>query len=243
MAQTSFEDILRIRERLGTKIYRDSVLKKFASKSTIKNYNKKNVDEDIDDDDNKLTFLKFNLNKKKLKGNPNLQFKRSNKSYPIEASSKRLDHRHNFAAFSTIAGTSNRKHKQKYLDPTMNSEFRDPRFENSSQSSFKIDKFEQNYHFLNDMKIKELESLRKQLKKTRKQELQERLSRSIQILHNQVLTTQKKQELKEVAQKVKDKVKNLKELDYPYHNADNKSKSEVKLNKRNQRKTLINKCK
>src|SRR5699024_9083330 len=107
------------------------------------------------------------------------QFTRSSKSCPIETTSKRLDNRHNFAIVTAPS---------KSTDSTTRT-FRDPRFD-SACGQFQVEKFEENYQFLNDMKRNELESLQKQLKRAKSDETKAKFAKAIKVLKSQLRNEQ-----------------------------------------------------
>ncbi|KAI2805530.1 hypothetical protein RDWZM_008777 [Blomia tropicalis] len=195
LAQTTFEELLCMKDKLGTKIYRDTVLSKFSNKDKV------------DDNNEELKQIKSRPSKPKVKGNPNLsQFKRVNRSYPIEATSKRVDYRYNFASLPATTATN-------LANKSQQKTFRDPRFENNKNNDFKLTKFEQNYSFLNEKRSQELQSLQMKLKKTKSEDEKEKIIKSIQIIKNQLQTHSQKEQSKVLKNKIKEKVAEIKFAD------------------------------
>ncbi|KAH9414102.1 ribosomal RNA processing protein 36 homolog [Dermatophagoides pteronyssinus] len=108
---------------------------------------------------------------------------KTTRSGPIEASSKKLDNR-----FYTIHDKSTKK-------------FRDPRFDEQC-GQFRPDKFEQNYHFLTDIRRKELDDLRRRLKKAKNPETKEKIRFLIQRTTNQIQADEEREQTKRIRQKL-----------------------------------------
>lgn len=175
LAQTPFEELLAMRDKLGTKVYRESVLKKLSTTGPSETSS------------NEDKTAKYRLTKPKAK--PITVPKK--KSQPVVANSKRLETRHNFTILPvpSIATKANA--------------FRDPRFEPSSGIAFQLDKFEDNYRFLTSMKKEELDRLQKLLKRTKSPEEKAKLTRSMGILRSQIRAETQKEKAREVERGVK----------------------------------------
>lgn len=186
LSETTFEDLLKIRDKVGTKIYHDSVLKKLQSDQS---------DEEQEDDPTSTQRCVPRRPKKKI-----TNYERANRSNPIEVSSKKVDYRHNFSVRPMAHSES--KHNQP----------RDPRFD-SRIGDYEPKYFEKNYSFLNSMKQEELDLLRKQYKRSKNEETKEKLKLLIQRLSNQLKTEEEKRKSKQVEDSVKKRVGQLKEVD------------------------------
>lgn len=183
LAHTSFEDLLKMKNKLGTKIYRENVLAKLAEPED---------DEQPDESDD--SSEEEARPKPKLQKKPD--FSRTNRGEPIEASSKRIDYRYNFASRpKAVIG----KKKREEL------EHRDPRFDTRC-GQFDTKKFQKGYGFINDMKRNEIELLRKELKKTKNETRRGEIQAVIRRLQNQLRAAEEQQNVEEITHKVKSKL-------------------------------------
>ncbi|KAJ3648210.1 hypothetical protein Zmor_020030 [Zophobas morio] len=129
LSEMSFEELQKLKEEMGTKLYSQTV---------------------------------FGKTKTKVK-----TFKRVNKNRPREMSSKRIAH------VKTSVKVSNK--------PTT----RDPRFE-SFCGTFDKKIFQDNYKFVNDLRKKERDQLKDELKNTTNEEEKKRIKFAVQRLENQI---------------------------------------------------------
>lgn len=172
---------------MGTKVYRHTVLDQLNTN---------------DSDNESLNEDKI-LDNLEIKNRTKSQtFKRKDKAQPIETSSKKLDSRFNFQRCQP-SNELNELRKAKT--------FYDPRFE-SKCGKFLLDKFEQNYSFLTDVKRTELESLKKKLKKAKNDDTKEKLRFLIQRLTNQINADMEKNKVKIMNKSIKEKVINAKKF-------------------------------
>ncbi|XP_046911955.2 ribosomal RNA processing protein 36 homolog [Dermatophagoides farinae] len=164
LSHVPFEELLNIKEKLGTKVYRQTVLKplKIIHSSGIDDKN----------ENNQQPKTKITIKKRK-----------NNLSEPIEVSSKRLDYR--------FYSNNDKQIKT----------FRDPRFDEQC-GQFRSDKFEQNYNFLTDMKRKELDDLRRRLKKAKNVEIKEKIRFLMQRITNQIHADEERERTKRIRQKL-----------------------------------------
>lgn len=179
LAQTTFEDLLAMRDKLGTKVYRDSVLKKLSGSGAAGGEQPTSNNKD----------KQASRQASKPKSAKSISAPKP-KSQPIVANSKRLETKHNFAILPVPSLATKAK------------TFRDPRFESTS-GTFQADKFEDNYRFLSSMKKRELEVLQKRLKRTKSPEEKAKLTRSMNILRAQLRAETQKDKAREVEKSVK----------------------------------------
>lgn len=176
---------MKIREKLGTKVYRRTVLDQLNTNES---------DNESLTEDNLLNNLK---NRTKIQN-----FERKDKTQPIEISSKKLDSRFNFRRCQPSNDLNQLKKAKAFYDP---------RFE-SKCGQFLVDKFEQNYSFLTDVKRTELESLKKKLKKAKNDDTKEKLRFLIQRLNNQINADMERDKVKLMNKNIKEKVVNAKKF-------------------------------
>lgn len=193
-----------MKDKLGTKIYRENVLKKMqkpnedGTDDTDDESNKSEIEDDDDDDyEEKLRINKKNQIRK------NFQFERTNKGYPIEATSKTIDNRYDFSIKPVIC-------KEELLKKS--NQPCDPRFDNNC-GVFQNKYFEKNYSFLTKMKQDELELLRKQLKKSNNEQTKKRLQFLIQRLCNQLKCDEDKLNGKQIQLNVKKRISSVKQIE------------------------------
>lgn len=127
---------------------------------------------------------------KKAEPNQKRVFKRENKNRPMEMSSKR--------PVPIIRQTHVPKKKVA----------RDPRFDDLS-GDFKEEYFERNYSFLQDVKAKEKEVIKKKLLKSKNEEKKEKLQYLLNRMNQQEKASQQKQRRKKIETTVKEKEKQL----------------------------------
>lgn len=221
LAQTSFEDLLKIKNKLGTKIYRENVLAKLAETNDVEENEISNSS--LSEEEKEEAQLKPKRQKK-------VEFSRSNRGEPIETSSKRIDYRYNFAVRpQAVIG----KKKKEEL------EHRDPRFD-SRCGQFDSKQFQKGYEFINDMKKNEIELLRRELKKTKNEAKRAKIQEVMRRLKNQLRAAEEKQNVREITDKVKSKL--ITEPETTATNVSvpiNKSKPKVFVNKSLIKKTAL----
>ena len=153
-----FEELLKLKDKLGTKVYNETIVTKL-DKNFAKNKNKKNQ-----------------------------TFKRENKNRPQEISSKKR--------VNPIKEVFQVKKK------TEEKERRDPRFDEQC-GQFSQNIFDKTYSFLNDIKDKEMNDLKKMLKKTKNEEKRQELNYLLQRMKNQRIAEQMKQKKKQIETNVR----------------------------------------
>ena len=176
LSQTPFEELLKLKDKLGTKAYNQTIVSKL-DKNFAKN-----------------------------KNNKNQSFKRANKNRPQEISSKK--------PINVVREVFVMKKK------TEDQLRRDPRFEEQS-GRFSQNVFDTTYSFLKEKKIKEMNDLKKLLKKTKDEDKRKELSDLLQRLKNQQMAEEIKDKKKQIETNVR---KNLNE-------------------EMGTKKTFVNKCK
>lgn len=183
LSDATFEELLKLRDKLGTNIYKRVVLNHLKDdkqySSTVAN------GED--------SILESKSSKKK----------RNDRSEPMEVSSKKLDYRFQFQKLQTPDELVRKKKAQM---------FRDPRFD-SSCGEFKIGKYEQNYAFLAEMRAGELKMLKKRLKKATNQETIDKLRFLIQRLSNQTKSAEDRIKTNELKKKLRTQMQRLPDED------------------------------
>lgn len=158
LSQTPFEELLKLRDKLGTKAYDETIVRKL-DKSVAKN-----------------------------KNNKNQVFKRANKNRPQEMSSKK-----------PVGGVREVFAVKKKTEEQLR---RDPRFEEQS-GHFSQNVFDKTYAFLKEKKLKELNDLKKMLKRTKDEDKRKELSYLLQRMNNQMMAEEIKQKKKQIETNVR----------------------------------------
>lgn len=167
----SFENLIKLKEKLGSKVYNETV---------------------------------FGGAKERVKKTVKKDFKRENKNRPRETTSKR-----------PVPLLGNEKVKAKEAARTI----RDPRFDPNC-GEFSAEKFRENFGFVADIKAKELEELKAQLKESTDPKEVKKLKYLIQRMQNQNLEERKRKDRQHVLVEEKQDIKRAKkEMQMPHYSS------------------------
>lgn len=209
-----------MKDKLGTKIYRQNVLKPLAD-----------IRVDTEDNCEKIEVENSNFEKFHLSKNTKHKFSRVNRGYPIEASSKKIDYRFDFSKKPTVSGTGNSDDQTSAFDPRFNPQI----------GEYKEEIFKKNYAFIDEMKRSELETLKKQLKKCKTEETRQKLKFLIQRTQNQIKSEEEKQKKKALKEEVRSTILESSGIMPNPRIVDGKKSDEKQL--RTNKKVYVNKCK